>query len=204
MAHAQAPIVGDIEGGEFRPLPIAVPELRLAPGSEGDKAVAAQISKIVRDDLALCGAFQVLESKGFIDTDGITQSTVKFPDWLNVGAAGLVKGQLKDDGGKLSVEVHGFEVAAAKEGLTKTLPGSKDNIRYLAHEISDEVFHYFTGEPGVFRTRIAYVQKVGGEKQIFVMDMDGNNSTQVTKGGGLNLLPSYAPDGRSLLFTSYR
>jgi TolB protein len=198
-----APIVGDVEGGEFRPFPIAIPEMRLAPGAS-DKTNAALLTKVVRDDLALSGAFQVLDSKGFIDTDGITLSTVKFPDWLNVGAAGLAKMQLKDDGGKWSVEVHGFEVAAQKEGLTKTLSGGKDNVRFLAHEISDEIFRYFTGEPGVFKTKIAFVQKVAGEKQIFVMDMDGNNAVQETKGGGLNLLPSWAPDGRSLLFTSYR
>ncbi len=202
--HAQGgPIIGDVEGGEFRPFPIAVPELRVAAGAAKDKAVAAEITKIVRDDLTLCGAFHVLDPKSFIDTDGITQSTVKFPDWLNVGAAGLVKGQVKNDG-KLTVELHGFEVASAKEGLTKSLGGTKEDVRLLAHTISDEIFRYFTGEPGVFRTKIAYVQKVGGEKQVFVMDMDGHGAAQVTHGGGLNLLPSFSPDGRSLLFTSYR
>jgi TolB protein len=203
-AHAQAPIIGDVEGGEFRPFPIAVANVRLAPGSEGAKANADLVAKVIRDDLALSGAFQVLDPKSFIDTDGITQSAVRFPDWLNVGAAGLVKAQLKDEGGRLALELHGFEVASAKEGLTKTLGGTRDNVRGLAHEAADEIFRYFTGEPGVFRTKIAFVKKVGGEKQIFVMDMDGNNEEQVTKGGGLNLLPSFAPDGRSILFTSYR
>ena len=199
---AQAPIVGDIEGGEFRPFPIAIPELRLAPGSEGQKKVAETIVKIVRNDLALTGAFEVLNPKAFIDTDGITQSTVRFPDWLNVKAAGLVKGQLKQDGAKLAVELHGFEVAAAKEGLTKTVSGT--DVRALAHEISDEIFRYYTGEPGVFRTKIAYVKRVQGQKQVFTMDMDGEGVVQVTKDGGLNLLPAFSPDGRSLLFTSYR
>jgi TolB protein len=203
-ASAQAPIVGDVEGGEFRPFPIAVANVRLAPGSEGARASAEQIARIVRDDLTLTGAFQVLDPKSFIDTDGITQSTVRFPDWLNVGAAGLVKSQLKEEGGRLSLELHGFEVAAAKEGLSKTLTGSKDKLRAFAHEVADEIFRYYTGEPGVFRTKIAYVKKVGGEKHVFLADMDGNSAFQVTKGGGLNLLPSFSPDGRSLLFTSYR
>jgi TolB protein len=203
-AEAQAPIVGDVEGGEFRPFPIAVTELRLAPGSDGAKANASLVTRVVRDDLALSGAFQVLDPKSFIDTDGITQSTVRFPDWMNVGAQGLVKMQLKEDGNKLTVELHAFEVATQKEGLNKSIDGSKENVRGLGHAIADEVFRYFTGEPGVFRTKIAFVQKVQGEKQIFVMDIDGNNAVQLTKGGSLNLLPSYSPDGRSILFTSYR
>ncbi|MCC7071825.1 MAG: Tol-Pal system beta propeller repeat protein TolB [Deltaproteobacteria bacterium] len=201
---AQAPIVGDIEGKEFRPFPIAVTELRLASGAEGQKSAAQQLVKIVRADLELTGAFKVLDPKGFIDTDGITQSTVRFPDWLNVGAAGLVKAQLKDEGGKLVVELHGFEVASAKEGLTKTLSGTKDDVRGLAHLLADEVYRYFTGEPGAFRTKIAFVRKVQGEKHVFVTGMDGQGGGQVTKGGGLNLLPSFAPDGQSLVFTSYR
>jgi TolB protein len=204
VASAQAPIVGDIEGKEFRPFPIAVTELRLAAGAEGQKAAAQQLAKIVRNDLEMTGAFKVLDPKSFIDTDGLTQSTVRFPDWLNVGAAGLVKAQLKSEGGRLAVELHGFEVASAKEGLTKTVSGTPDNLRALAHELSDEVYRYFTGEPGAFRTKIAFVKKVQGEKHVFVVDMDGQGGGQVTKGGGLNLLPSFAPDGRSLLFTSYR
>ncbi len=200
--YAQAPIVGDVEGGEFRPFPIAVTETRVA--ADGSKPTAALLSKVVRDDLALSGAFMVLDTRSFIDTDGVTQSTVKFADWLNVGAQGLVKMQLKEDGNKLTVELHGFEVAPQKEGLTKNLEGTKDAARALAHQISDEVFRYFTGEPGVFRTKIAFVSKVQGEKQIFVGDLDGSGSYAVTKGGGLNLLPAFAPDGRSILFTSYR
>jgi TolB protein len=200
-ALAQAPIVGDVEGGEFRPFPLAVANAR---SDDGHKNEAALLTKVIREDLALSGAFQVLDPKSFIDTDGMTQSTVRFPDWTNVGAQGLVKLAVRASGGKLVAELHGFEIAAQKEGLTKELEGTKENPRALAHAIADEVFRYFTGEPGVFRTKIAWVQKVQGEKHVFVADMDGNGAAQVTKGGGLNLLPSFSPDGRSILFTSYR
>ena len=142
-AHAQGTIIGDIEGGEFRPFPIAVTNARTAAGSDAAKNTAALVTRIVREDLALSGAFQVLEAKSFIDTDGMTQATVRFPDWVNVGAQGLVKMQLKDEGGKLSVELHGFEVAPQKEGLTKTLDGTKEGARQLAHAVADEVFRYF-------------------------------------------------------------
>jgi TolB protein len=204
-ASAQGTLIGDIEGGEFKPFPLAVANMKSADAA---KANAALLTSIVRDDLAMSGAFQILDPKSFIDTDGMTQSTVKFADWTAVGASGLVKMQLKSDGGRLQVELHGFEVPAQKEGLTKTLDapksGGKDDLRALGHLLSDEVYRYFTGEPGVFRTKITFVQKVQGEKQVFVADFDGNGAAQVTKGGGLNLLPAFSPDGRSILFTSYR
>ncbi len=198
------PIIGDIEGGEFRPFPIAIPEFRTAPGADGLKAQAGLLSKQLRDDLDLSAVFQILDPKSFIDTDGVTLSTVRFPDWLNVGAAGLIKATVKDQGAQVTVDLHGFEVAAGKEGLTKSYSAPKDQLRDLGHQIADDVYRYYTGEPGIFRTKIAVVKKVQGEKQVVVVDCDGYGERQLTKGGKLNLLPSWAPDGRAILFTSYR
>ena len=197
------PIIGDIEGGEFRPFPIAIPEFRSA-GTDALKAQSSVLTKQLRDDLDLSAVFQILNPKSFIDTDGVTLSTVKFPDWLNVGAAGLVKAVVKESGDTITIEVHAFEVASGREGLTKTYTGSKAELRDLGHQIADDVFRYYTGEPGIFRTKLAAVKKVQGEKHLVVLDVDGYGERQVTKGGGLNLLPSWTPDGRSLLFTSYR
>lgn len=204
-AVAEAPVVGDIEGAEFRPYPIAVPDLRVPPSSEaGLQRDALQLTRVVRKDLDLSGVFKVLPPKSYIDTDGLTLTTVKWDDWLNVGADGLVKAMVRADGDDLSVELHVFQVAAQREGLNKTFKGKRDNPRALAHTVADAIYRYFTQEPSPFRTKIAAVKKVGGEKHLVVMDFDGEGQVQVTKEGGLNLLPSFSPDGKSLLFTSYR
>jgi TolB protein len=199
------PIIGDIEGAEFRPYPVAIPKFRTQPGAPAQTAGdALKIAKIVRKDLDLSSVFNVLDTKSFIDTDGVTLNTIKWDDWLNVGADGLVKAIVRGDGDKISVELHGYEVAAQREGLTKTFSGSSGELRALAHEIADAIYRYYTAEPSVFLTRIAAVKKIGGEKHVVVMDVDGERLTQVTRGGGLNLLPSFSPSGKSVLFTSYR
>lgn len=205
-ARAQsAPIVGDISGAEFRPFPIAIPDFRAADKSpDAVTTSAVGLTKVLRTDLDLSGVFRVLNPKSYIDTDGVVLSTVKFEDWLNVGADGLVKALVREEGSGFTVEVHAYEVARQREGFTKRYSGTKDTLRAVGHQIADDLYRHYTGEPGVFRTRIAVVKKVGGEKQIFVMDMDGGELRQVTRGGGLNLLPSWSPDGKSVLFTSYR
>lgn len=201
-AAAQGPVpIGNVEGAEFRPYPIAVPKFRADSGQE---VVAAGLTSIIRNDLDLSGAFNVLDDKAFIDTDGITLPTVKFADWLNVAADGLVKAQVRAKGAGFEVEVHAYEVATARERFSKTFRGDKKTLRSVAHRISDAIYESFTGEPGVFSTQIAVVRKVAGAKHIFTMDMDGDNVRQLTTGGSLNLLPSWAPDGQSVLFTSYR
>ena len=46
-ALAQGPIVGDVEGGEFRPFPLAVPQTRTATGSDTHKACLLYTSRCV-------------------------------------------------------------------------------------------------------------------------------------------------------------
>lgn len=204
-AAAQGPIIGNIEGAEFRPYPIAVPDFRVPPNSAADlQRDAAVLTQVLRKDLDFSSVFKVLDPKSFIDTDGIVLAQVKWEDWLNVGADGLVKAMVRASGDELSVEVHAYQVAAQREGLNKTFKGKRSELRRLAHQIADDVYRYYTQEPGVFQTRIAVVKKIGGEKHIVLMDFDGENQTQLTKGGGLNLLPSFSPDGSAILFTSYR
>ena len=203
-AKAEGPIVGDVEGGEFRPFPLAIPKMRLGAGSDAQKANAELLTRVVRNDLEMSGSFQLLDEKSFIDTDGVAPAEVKYADWQNVGAQGLVKTRLTVSGKDLNVEFHGYEVAAQKAVGTKTLTGSVDDVRALAHAISDEIFRTFTGEPGAFRTKIAVVKKVQGEKHVFVVDFDGDGARQITTDGGLNLLPAWSPDAKSLIYTSYR
>lgn len=203
-AHAQGPIVGDVEGGELRAFPLAVPDTRLAATSQDKKGDAELLSQVMRGDLEMSGAFQLLDKKSFIDTDGLDTADVRFGDWRNVSAQGLVKTRLTLQGSDYLVDVYVYEVASGKQVLKKTLTLPSADVRSAGHAAADEVFRAFTGEPGVFRTRIAVVKKVQGEKHVFTMDIDGDNVRQVTRGGGLNLLPSWSPDGRAIVFTSYR
>jgi TolB protein len=204
-AVAEAPVVGDIEGAEFRPYPIAVADFRVPVSSDpalGNDAL--RLTQVVRADLDLSGIFKVLPPKSFIDTDGLTLTTIKWDDWLNVGADGLVKATVRAEGDELAVEVRTFQVAAQREALSKSFKGKRADARALAHTVADAIYRSFTQEPSPFKTKVVAVKKVGGEKHLVLMDFDGENQVQVTKEGGLNLLPSFAPDGRSLLFTSYR
>jgi len=198
------PIIGDIEGAEFRPFPVAVPDLRAAPGSESERPTGVLITKTIRDDLDLSAVFRVLDPRSFIDTDGVVLSSVKFDDWLNVGADGLVKGLLKQEGGELVVEIHAYEVASQREGFTKSYKTTKEGARDTAHLIADDLYRHFTREPGVFRTKIAAVRKSGGSKHVVVVDFDGKRDRQLTNEGSLNLLPAWTPDGAAVLYTSYR
>jgi len=204
QSASPGPIVGDVEGGELRAFPLAFPDTRLAPNSQDKKADAELFARVVSADLDMSGAFQLLRKESFIDTDGLDLAEVRFDDWRNANAQGLVKSRLQVQGSDYLIDLFVYEVASGKQLLKKMLTFPASDVRAAAHAAADEVFRAFTGEPGAFRTKIAVVKKVQGEKHIFVLDVDGEGVRQLSKGGGLNLLPSWSPDGRSIAFTSYR
>ena len=76
-------------------------------------------------------------------------------------------------------------------------------MRLAAHRFGDDVVRFFTHEPGVFQTRIAWVRESESGKQVMVSDWDGFGVQPLT-GASINLLPSWSPDGRMIAFTSFR
>jgi TolB protein len=93
----------------------------------------------------------------------------------------------------------GDEVGAAKRYV-----GSKTLLRQMTHRLADELVARYTGEPGIARTRIAYVAEQKGARELYVMDYDGHAARQVTTDGFLNLTPQWSPDRKFLVFTSYQ
>jgi TolB protein len=77
-------------------------------------------------------------------------------------------------------------------------------IRLMAHRWADELVYRYTGEQGIARTKIAFVGQKDNGRELFVMDYDGYDPQQVTADGYLNLMPTWSPDRKSLIYTAYR
>ena len=77
-------------------------------------------------------------------------------------------------------------------------------LRLMTHRWADELVYRYTGEQGISRTKIAFVAETGMGRELFVMDYDGFGPVQVTNDGYLNLMPTWAPDRKSLVYTGYR
>lgn len=199
-AHAAPPklIIG---GANFQPYPLAV-----APFA-GD--APADVYQTLTADLAISGLFDpnVLNPKGYLadPQEPMTVDGIHFQRWTDVGAEGLVKARVTVTAGEVVAEFKLFDVLARQEQLHKSYKGPPARARQIAHRFADDLLQFFTNEPGPFESEIAFVKDTGrASKQIFVSDWDAQNQRQVTHGGQLNLLPSWAPDGRMLLYTSYK
>jgi TolB protein len=205
LAQLKDTIVGP--GGQK--FPIAVSPLKNLGGATTDSArLSTGIADAMIHDLELSGWFRVLDRSAYIEnaqTSGITLGTFDFKDWATIGAEGLVKGGFNVQGDEITVELRLFDVYQNKERIGKRYTGRVRDFRRIAHKFVDEIINQFTGIPGIFNTRIAYVSNSGGRfKEIYLSHLDGSEKFQVTDNHTINLSPDWSPDGRSILYSSFK
>lgn len=197
---AEARIYIPIDQPSDQKFPIAVPNLQ--GDSEGEK-----IAAIIRNDMWLSGYFRVIFSPGtdkFAEKEGISAEQIRFDYWTSIEAQALVKGEVSHEHGNMIVTIRLFDTFNHEMLVGKQYKSDEKHLREIAHRFSDEIMEALTGIRGVFNTKITYAAQTGkGDKQIYIMDMDGYNPTAITKNKAINISPSWSPDGSQIVFTSY-
>jgi len=207
-AFAGAQFKGEIVGQGGQKSPIAVSPLKNLATVPDTAKLSEGIADTMAHDLDLSGWFKVLDRSAYIEnpqTTGITLGAFDFKDWSTIGAEGLVKGGFSVQGDEVTVELRLFDVYQNKERVGKRYVGKIKDYRRIAHKFVDEIINQFTGVPGIFNSRIAYVSTSGGRfKEIHVSHLDGSEKFQVTNNRTINLSPSWSPDGRAVLYSSFK
>ncbi|MEJ5348625.1 MAG: Tol-Pal system beta propeller repeat protein TolB [Desulfosoma sp.] len=194
----------DITQPGFVKLPIAVPDFKMQGNQEA--ALAKEMAEVIRSDLDFSGYFKVLDPAGFLESPqqmGVLPSEIRFDTWKAVGAEFLVRGLYEVRSGSLNAEFRLFDVVSQKVVVGKAYEARVADAVAVAHRIANEIMAALTGEPGIFDSRIAFVQAEGDTKEIYVMDVDGRNLTAITRDGSTALSPAWSPDGTQLAFVSY-
>jgi TolB protein len=101
--------------------------------------------------------------------------------------AGSLMGRLVDRNGKAVVD--------------KTYTG---NWRHAAHQFADDITMAATGVPGFATSRVAFISANTGQKELYVMDIDGASVRQMTQDKTISNGPSWSRDGNSIAYTSYK
>jgi len=175
------------------------PVVRSGAGVDAD---ALALQQVLARDLTLIGLFKVLSTRGFL-ADLSAEGTGLDPQrWADVGAQAVVKARVSRGAGGLQVEWYLYDLG---RGATPVLlrRDAGPNARRLAHRFGDAIVTYFTREPGIFLTRLAFAAGSArrGLSQIYVSDYDGYGVQLVSRTGQQNLLPAWGPGG-GLIYTS--
>jgi len=125
--------------------------------------------------------------------------------WHQVGAQWLIKTEYSViSGDKLSLVFRLYDTVSEKFLLGKRyFISEKKLMRKVVHRYADELVLQLTGKRGVAETKIAFLSHHDKGAEIYVADFDGENLKQITNDKTLNLTPTWSPNGRWLVYTSY-
>jgi TolB protein len=217
--QGQEPLI-TIMGGPGTVPHYAVPDF-LPLTSDAETAAAAKtLGRVLWDDLRFEREFDMIPRDTYATIPAARSATdVPFDRWKEIGADGLVIGTVQKNATGLHVEMRLYQVQSGRVAFATQYDQTSDrgravNVRLFAHTMSDDVLQQQVGLRGVARTRIAFDTDRLGEpvagpvekrqvKEIYICDYDGENQTRVTINRNLNISPNWAPDGRSIAYTSY-
>ncbi|MDZ7810954.1 MAG: hypothetical protein U5L11_13900 [Arhodomonas sp.] len=144
----------DITGGAVGALPIAVVPFA------ADDAPRGHGHYLVSEDLRRSGLFDPMPESDFL-TRPSNRDEVQLQNWRTLGADNLVVGRIGREGSQYTVRFELIDVYTGSRIVGKRYTAEGDEMRRLAHTISNEIFEALVGRPGAFNTRIAYVRAEG-------------------------------------------
>ncbi|WP_133130475.1 Tol-Pal system beta propeller repeat protein TolB [Legionella yabuuchiae] len=197
VTHVTYALDLELTQGVNAALPIGVNEFQ---GSSQAKEVVG----VIRNDLRLSGQFRLVPPR-----DNTSAANLPITVWRSAGADSVLSGSVSEVGSnQFNVRFELFDAAAhGRLLLTKSYNVRSNDLRALAHHISDEVYEKLTGERGVFSTRIAYilVQHAGAKRKftLEVADVDGYNPQTLLMSTEPIMSPAWSPDGKQIAYVSF-
>lgn len=184
-------------------VPLAMPKVHAPEGDPwGD---AGKLWDIVYRDLEMTGYFQMIDPNAYIEQGaGVEPGSFDYADWRAVQATALAKIRLTPRNHDLQADVYLYDVNAGVKIAARGFVAKPAELRHLAHRISDAIVQALTGQPSFFGAVLAAVGTQSGNKEIYLLDIDGEGVRAVTRNGSINLSPAWTVNGGSLAWTSYK
>ncbi|MEN8188626.1 MAG: Tol-Pal system beta propeller repeat protein TolB [Thermodesulfobacteriota bacterium] len=186
----------DITSPESRKINVAVPSLINKDRPDLQQPYGRELADILGRSLEFHGMINVVDSSVYGNSPQA--------DWKQYGVDYVVLGSFRMSSGGIGFELKLLDVAAGLHMMMgKTYNGARSQQNEILFRFCDSVIEEFTGEPGVALSKIVFISNRTGAKEIYITDILGLKTRQVTRHKNLVVSPRFTPDGRSLTYTSY-
>jgi TolB protein len=191
---ARAELTIEITGAGEHQIPISM--VRFA-GEE--KMVGQSISSVVSNDLLRTGLFRFIDPEGKAPHEPEEVSYVEWP-----GVEALLIGKVRSlDGGRVEVRFRLLDMVRRTELVGLAVTAKAEQLRAIGHRVADLVYEKLTGTPGVFSTRIAYVNRESKKYRLVVADSDGFGEQTLLALNDPIMSPAWSPDGSQIAYVSF-
>lgn len=188
---------------------MAVPDALSMGGAPDTRGITEALTGTVSRALKISGYFNLIEKAAFLTDPSKEGMNPSYKDWFNIGTQGLVKMGYRIVGTKVVVDARLYSVDTGTRidlgpdfAQPVELPLKTSKARRHALKFVNAVIKHYTKADGLFLTQIVFVKRVNRNKELFMVSPDGSGETRLTKGGGINMLPSFS--GGKIYFTSFR
>ncbi len=193
---ASAALTIEIIGAGEHQIPVAIVPFG------GDQNLSQSINAVIVGDLQRTGLFKLIDPFG---KSPHALAEVSYPDWQVRGADALVIGSVAQQAdGRIEASFRLLDVVKQTQLVGQAVSANGNQMRAIGHRIADLIYEKLTGDPGVFSTRIAYVNAQGKKHyKLIVADSDGYNEQSVLEQSQPIMSPAWSPDGSHLAYVSF-
>jgi TolB protein len=199
-------VVVDILGAKGARIPLAIP-VTIAPLSpELQKGAVDPFFTTLNDDLSGSRVFLVSDPTLYPKGLRPPRTREEGDQWKASSAQYLLDTRLAPENGtNVVIEAQLWDLGTLQPILSKKYSGETRAARRIAHTLANDLTRQFTGKPGPYLTKIAFVSDRDEPrvKEIYTMDFDGESQRRVTFSHTLSLAPDWSPDGRKIVYQSY-
>ena len=149
---------------------------------------------ILTRDANLTGRFEAVSSDKF---DLVLFSKKRARQYVTGIATKLPNGKIK-----LDCYLYASETKDVLLGESYTV--KPFDVRQAVHSFFDKVVYRLFGERGVASTKLAYVSKIDGMKQVVISDYDGFSRRQITRDSSINMMPVWQKGNKGLVYVNFR
>lgn len=170
-----------------------------------------ELQSIIEKDLTVSSYFNIMSTSSFVESmdKGLRPHPVdangfNFSSWKEIGAEFLMKVGYTVVADKLTMDVYVYHVAQRELVLGRSYTGSLKDVRGIGHKFCNDLVEKLTGQKGFFLTKLVASRSSGkNEKDIFIMDWDGENVKQITNYRTISQSPSWSSDARYIAYTAF-